>query len=199
MLYTLDGVGLETESDTWWVAPIAVVIGRVRLEPEAAVWWGAVLRGDNEPITVGRGSNVQDNVTVHVPEAGLTDIGEDVTIGHGAVLEGCVVEQGALIGMNAVLMDDVELGEGCIVGALSFLRAASVWPARKVIAGNPAKVIKEVSDEMLAWKTEGTKLYQRLPSELHATLTPCEPLREVPTDRPPITTRYSTWKERSSE
>jgi carbonic anhydrase/acetyltransferase-like protein (isoleucine patch superfamily) len=95
--------------------------------------------------------------------------------------------------MNAVLMDNVILGEECIVGALAFVPADSVWPRRQLIVGNPARAIKEVSDEMIAWKTEGTRLYQSLPAELHATLIPCEPLREVPTDRTPITVRYRTW------
>jgi carbonic anhydrase/acetyltransferase-like protein (isoleucine patch superfamily) len=95
--------------------------------------------------------------------------------------------------MNAVLMDNVVLGEECIVGALAFLPADSVWEARKVIVGNPAKAIKEVSDEMIGWKTEGTRLYQQLPAQLHATLTPCEPLREMPVDREPISAQYRTW------
>ncbi|MCB0786195.1 MAG: gamma carbonic anhydrase family protein, partial [Flavobacteriales bacterium] len=99
-----------------------------------------------------------------------------------------------LVGMNAVLMDDVELGEGCIVGALAFLPEGSRWEPRKVIVGNPARVVKEVSDEMLAWKTKGTALYQALPAELHATLKEVEPLRKVPDDRPPITGEYLSWK-----
>ena len=130
-------------------------------------------------------------VTVRLEEA--------AHIGHGAIIHGAHIGRNCLIGMNAVLMDNVELGDECVVGALSFLRAGSIWPTRKVIVGNPAKIVKDVTDEMVAWKTEGTRLYQALPAELHATLKPCEPLREVPADRPPITVRYATWKERSGE
>jgi carbonic anhydrase/acetyltransferase-like protein (isoleucine patch superfamily) len=100
-----------------------------------------------------------------------------------------------MVGMNAVLMDRVELGDECIVGALAFLPADSVWERRKVIVGNPARAVKDVSDAMIKWKTEGTKLYQGLPKELHATLEACEPLREVPADRPPISANYRTWNE----
>jgi carbonic anhydrase/acetyltransferase-like protein (isoleucine patch superfamily) len=97
--------------------------------------------------------------------------------------------------MNAVLMDRVELGEGCIVGALAFLAGDTIWEPRKVIVGNPARAVKNVSDDMLAWKTAGTKLYQALPAELWATLEECEPLREVPADRPSLTAKYRTWNE----
>ncbi|HRP00114.1 MAG TPA: gamma carbonic anhydrase family protein, partial [Flavobacteriales bacterium] len=103
------------------------------------------------------------------------------------------VGRNCLVGMNAVLMDNVVLGHECIVGALSFLPADSVWEPRQVIVGNPARVVKAVSADMIAWKTEGTRLYQQLPAELHASLQPCEPLREVPADRPPITVNYRTW------
>jgi len=119
---------------------------------------------------------------------------EGAHIGHGAIVHGAHVGRNCLVGMNAVLMDDVELGEGCIVGALAFLPEGSRWEPRKVIVGNPARVVKEVSDEMLAWKTKGTALYQALPAELHATLKEVEPLREVPADRPAITGEYLSWK-----
>jgi len=102
------------------------------------------------------------------------------------------------VGMNAVLMDNVVLGDECIVGALSFLPADSVWAPRKVVVGNPARVVKEVSDAMIAWKTEGTRLYQQLPAELHATLRECEPLREADRSKPPVTAQYRTWNETRS-
>jgi carbonic anhydrase/acetyltransferase-like protein (isoleucine patch superfamily) len=115
-------------------------------------------------------------------------------IGHGAIIHGATIGPNCLVGMNAVIMDDVQLGEGCIVGALAFLPEGSIWEARQVIVGNPAKAVKAVSDEMLAWKSEGTRLYQSLPAQLHATLKPCEPLREVDRSKPPITAAYGTWK-----
>ena len=155
---------------------------------------GAALRGDWGEIVVKDGCNVQENCTIHMFPGVKVVLHEGAHIGHGAVVHGATIGRNCLVGMNAVVMDDVQLGDGCIVGALSFLPEGSIWEARKVIVGNPARVVKDVSDEMLAWKTEGTKLYQRLPAELHATLKECEPLREVDRSKPPITADYSTWK-----
>ncbi len=154
---------------------------------------GAAIRGDWGGIVIEDGCNVQENCTIHMFPGVKVVLHPGAHIGHGAIIHGATIGANCLVGMNAVLMDNVVLGEGCIVGALSFLPADSTWEARKVIVGNPARVVKEVSDDMLAWKTEGTKLYQQLPAELHATLKPCEPLREVDKSRPPITARYQTW------
>src|SRR5215213_591379 len=110
MLYTLDDVGLETESEEWWVAPTAVLVGRVRLEHEAAVWWGAVLRGDNELITVGRGSNVQDNCVCHTDPGHPLVIGPNVTVGHMAVLHGCTIGEGTLVGIGAIVLNGAKVG-----------------------------------------------------------------------------------------
>ena len=114
------------------------------------------------------------------------------------VIHGAHVGRNCLVGMNAVLMDNVVLGEECIVGALAFLPADSVWERRKVIVGNPAKVIKDVSDAMIEWKTRGTALYQQLPAELQATLKACEPLRKIPKGRQPINVNYKTWNQSRS-
>jgi phenylacetic acid degradation protein len=110
-------------------------------------------------------------------------------------VHGAQVGRNALVGMNSVLMDDAEIGEGCIIGALTFVPAAMKIPARKVVVGNPAKIVKDVSDEMLNWKTEGTKLYQQLPAELYASLKECEPLREIEPNRPRQQDLYKTWKQ----
>lgn len=198
MLYEFNGYRPVVHTSAF-VHPQAAVTGNVIIGRDVYIGPGAALRGDWGEIIISDRCNVQENCTIHMFPGVTVLLEEAAHIGHGAIIHGAHIGRNCLIGMNAVVMDNVELGEGCIVGALSFLRAASVWPARKVIAGNPAKVIKDVTDEMLAWKTDGTKLYQQLPAELHATLKPCEPLREVPADRPPITARYSTWKERSGE
>ena len=116
-------------------------------------------------------------------------------IGHGAIIHGATIGKNSLVGMNAVIMDNAVIGDECIVGALSFVKANEVFKNRGVIVGNPAKKIKEVSDEMLAWKTEGTSLYQQLPKDLHASLIPCEPLTEIPADRKIQNTAYKTWNE----
>ncbi|MEP6846919.1 MAG: DapH/DapD/GlmU-related protein, partial [Panacibacter sp.] len=103
------------------------------------------------------------------------------------------IGKNCLIGMNAVVMDNVVLGDECIVGALSFIKAEEIFGARSLIVGNPAKKIKEVSDEMIAWKTDGTKLYQALPAEMNAYWKECEPLREVPEERPAQEMLYQLW------
>jgi len=115
-------------------------------------------------------------------------------VGHGAVIHGATLGKNCLIGMNSVIMDDVEIGDECIIGALSFLPANMVVPNRSLVVGNPAKVIKEVSDEMIAWKTEGTKLYQTLPHECHASLLPCDPLVEIDKNRPVQQKKYFKWE-----
>jgi carbonic anhydrase/acetyltransferase-like protein (isoleucine patch superfamily) len=119
-------------------------------------------------------------------------------IGHGAIIHGARIGANALVGMNAVVMDNAVVGAGCVVGALCFVPAGMVIPERKVVVGNPAKIVKDVSDEMLQWKSEGTALYQALPAQLHATLTACEPLRAVPADRASQSSTYKTWGETKS-
>ncbi|HEY0977374.1 MAG TPA: transferase hexapeptide repeat family protein [Flavobacteriales bacterium] len=179
-----------------FVHPQAVVTGNVIIGRQVYIGPGAALRGDWGEIIVEDGCNVQENCTVHMFPGVTVRLMEGAHIGHGAIIHGATVGRNCLVGMNAVLMDRVVLGDGCIVGALSFLAADSVWEARKVIVGNPARAVKDVSDGMLAWKTEGTALYQALPAELYQSLEACEPLREVPADRPPITGEYRTWNER---
>ncbi|HMN05363.1 MAG TPA: transferase hexapeptide repeat family protein [Flavobacteriales bacterium] len=178
-----------------YVHPQAVVTGNVIIGKDVYIGPGAALRGDWGEIIVEDGCNVQENCTVHMFPGVTVRLEAGAHIGHGAIIHGAHVGRNCLVGMNAVVMDRVVLGEGCIVGALAFLPADSVWEARKVIVGNPARAVKDVSDAMLAWKTEGTKLYQALPAELQGTLEPCEPLREVPADRPSISARYRTWNE----
>ena len=119
---------------------------------------------------------------------------EAAHIGHGAVIHGSTIGRNVLVGMNAVVMDHVVVGNECIIGALSFVTEGMVIPDRKVVVGNPAKIIKDVSDEMIEWKTRGTNLYRELPHALYETLRPCEPLREMPADRPKQQDIYKTWK-----
>lgn len=178
-----------------FVHPQAAVTGNVIIGRDVYIGPGAALRGDWGEIVVKEGCNVQENCTIHMFPGIKVVLEAGAHIGHGAIIHGAHVGRNCLVGMNAVLMDNVELGEECIVGALAFLPADSIWERRKVIVGNPAKAVKDVSDEMIAWKTEGTRLYQGLPAQLHATLRECEPLREVDKSRPPITAAYATWKQ----
>jgi len=180
---------------TAYIHPQAAVTGNVIIGRDVYIGPGAAVRGDWGGIMIADGCNVQENCTIHMFPGITVRLEEGAHIGHGAIIHGAHVGRNCLVGMNAVLMDHVVLGEECVVGALAFLPAESVWERRKVIVGNPARVVKDVSEEMLSWKTEGTRLYQRLPAELHATLKECEPLREVPKDRAPITVDYRTWGE----
>ncbi|MCB0765247.1 MAG: transferase hexapeptide repeat family protein [Flavobacteriales bacterium] len=194
MIYAFNGYRPVVHPSAF-VHPQAAVTGNVIIGRNVYIGPGAALRGDWGEIIIGDGCNVQENCTVHMFPGVTVRLEEDAHIGHGAIIHGAHIGRNCLVGMNAVLMDNVVLGAECVVGALSFLKADSTWPARKVIVGNPARVVKEVTDEMIAWKTEGTRLYQSLPKELFDTLEPCEPLREVPADREPITVRYRTWNE----
>jgi phenylacetic acid degradation protein len=194
MLYEFDGYRPVVHPSAF-VHPQAAVTGNVVIGADVYIGPGAALRGDWGEIVVKDGCNVQENCTIHMFPGVKVVLHRGAHIGHGAIIHGATIGRNCLVGMNAVLMDNVVLGDECIVGALSFLPAESIWEARKVIVGNPAKVIKEVSDEMLAWKTEGTKLYQGLPAQLHTTLERVRALREVDTSRPPITGRYKTWNE----
>lgn len=195
MIYAFNG-HLPVVHPSAFVHPQAAVTGQVIIGRDVYIGPGAALRGDWGRIIVEDGCNVQENCTVHMFPGVTVHLEEGAHIGHGAIIHGAHVGRNCLVGMNAVLMDRVTLGEGCIVGALAFLPADTVWEARKVIVGNPARAVKEVSDEMLAWKTEGTKLYQALPAELHATLQACEPLREIPADLPAMdAAAYRTWNE----
>ena len=115
-------------------------------------------------------------------------------IGHGAVIHGATIGDNVLVGMNAVVMDDCEIGANSIVGALCFIPANTIIAERKVVVGNPAKVVKDVSDEMIDWKSKGTALYQKLPNDCMHGLKECEPLREIPADRPKQENAYKTWK-----
>ena len=147
MRYGLDGVFPETEGEDFWIAPTAVLIGRVRLLAGASVWWGAVLRGDNEPITVGRGSNVQDNCVLHTDPGFPLTIGPDVTVGHLAVLHGCTVGEGSLIGIGAVVLNGAKIGRNCLIAAKALIPEGKEIPDNALVMGAPGKVVGEVRPE----------------------------------------------------
>lgn len=182
-----------------FVHPNATVTGNVVIGRDVYIGPGAAIRGDWEGVVIEDGCNVQENCTIHMFPGVTVVLERGAHIGHGAIVHGARIGENALVGMNAVVMDSAVVGAGCIVGALCFVPAGMQIPPRKVVVGNPAKIVKEVSDEMLAWKTEGTAVYQALPARLHASLRPCEPLRAVPdvASRPPMT-NYKTWTETQS-
>ena len=179
-----------------FIHPNATVTGNVVIGRDVYVGPGAAIRGDWGEIIIDDGYNVQENCTIHMFPGTTTRLEPSAHIGHGAVIHGATIRRNALVGMNAVVMDNAEVGEECIVGALCFIREGMIIPRRKIVVGNPAKIVKDVSDEMAAWKTKGTELYQSLPRHLYETLKPCEPLREIPEDRPPMEASYKTWQSR---
>jgi phenylacetic acid degradation protein len=160
---------------TSFVHPQAAVTGNVVIGKHCYIGPGAALRGDWGQIIIEDGCNVQENCTVHMFPGVTVLLKEGAHIGHGAIIHGATIGKNCLIGMNAVVMDNVLLGDECIVGALSFIKADEIFTARSLIVGNPAKRIKEVSEEMIAWKTEGTKLYQQLPEAMALHWKECEP------------------------
>ncbi len=178
-----------------FVHPQATVVGNVVIGKKVYIGPQAVLRGDWGGIVIEDGCNVQENCTVHMFPGVTVRLKEGAHIGHGAVIHGAVIGQNSLVGMNSVIMDRVFIGSECIIGALAFIKADTEIPARSLVVGNPGKVVKKVSDEMIAWKTEGTRLYQRLPADLKAQLTVCNPLTEIPEDQPEQEVLYQTWKE----
>ena len=177
-----------------FVHPLAAVTGNVVIGKHVYIGPGAAIRGDWGGIVIEDGCNVQENCTIHMFPGCTVHLHESAHIGHGAIIHGAVIGRNSLVGMNAVLMDEVEIGEECIVGALCFLKNNEKIPRRSLVVGNPGKVIREVSDEMIAWKTEGTRLYQQLPAECRASLRPCEPLREEPAGRKAQPAVYKIWK-----
>ncbi len=178
-----------------FIHPNATVTGNVIIGKDVYIGPGAVIRGDWGEIIIEDGCNVQENCTIHMFPGITVTLKESAHIGHGAIIHGANIGRNTLVGMNAVVMDNVEVGDECVIGALCFVPADMKIPNRSVVVGNPAKIVKEVSDKMLDWKTEGTKLYQSLPAELYRSLKEVEPLREIPKDRKSQSAKYKTWNE----
>jgi phenylacetic acid degradation protein/carnitine operon protein CaiE len=192
MIYEFKGF-IPVVHPTAFVHPQAVVTGNVIIGKDVYIGPGAALRGDWGGIIVEDGCNVQENCTVHMFPGITVRLEEGAHIGHGAVIHGAQIGRNSLIGMNSVIMDEVEIGEECIVGALSFVKAGEKIPRRSLLAGNPAKILKEVSDDMIAWKTQGTRLYQSLPADCRESLREIAPLSEIPQNRPSQTVLFETW------
>lgn len=195
MIYSFNGY-IPVVHPSSFIHPQAVVTGNVIIGKDVYVGPGAALRGDWGEIIIEDGCNVQENCTIHMFPGVTVHLYESAHIGHGAVIHGATIGRNVLVGMNAVIMDRAKIGDHCIIGALTFVPADMQIQERKVVVGNPAKIIKEVSEEMTAWKTAGTKLYQQLPGELFNTLKACNPLTELPANRPKQQAVYKTWNEK---
>lgn len=165
MLYEFNGNRPLVDASAF-VHPQAAVTGNVVIGKNVYIGPGAAIRGDWGRIVIEDGCNVQENCTIHMFPGLEVRLKAGAHVGHGAVVHGATLGRNCLIGMNSVIMDNVEIGDECIVGALCFIKAEEKIPARSVVVGNPGKVVKQVSDEMIKWKTEGTKLYQGLPEEM---------------------------------
>jgi phenylacetic acid degradation protein/carnitine operon protein CaiE len=194
MFYSFKGF-TPVVHESSFVHPLAAVTGNVIIGKNCYIGPGAALRGDWGGIVIEDGCNIQENCIIHMFPGITVLLKESSHVGHGAIIHGACIGKNCLVGMNCVIMDNVELGDECIIGALSFIKEGEKIPGRSLVAGNPAKIIKPVSDEMIAWKTKGTELYQQLPKEMFQFFQPCEPLREIPTDRPKQEILYKNWNE----
>jgi len=194
MFYSFKGF-IPVVHPSSFVHPQASVTGNVIIGKDVYIGPGAAIRGDWGGIVIEDGCNVQENCTVHMFPGIVISLMEGAHIGHGAIVHGANIGKNVLVGMNSVLMDEAEIGDESIIGAMTFVPAKTIIPARSLVVGNPGKVIKQVSDEMLGWKTKGTRLYQSLPKECFDFLRSCEPLQEIPSDRPSQESLYETWKQ----
>ncbi len=159
MKYTLDGIAPEVGQGVW-IAPSATVIGKVVLEDLANVWFGAVLRGDTEEIRVGVGSNVQENCVLHTDTGYPLVVGRNCTIGHSAILHGCTIGDGSLVGMGATVLNGAKIGKGCMIGAGALVTENKVIPDGTLVLGRPAKVTRELGPEELAKLLAGAAHYR---------------------------------------
>ncbi len=159
-LYMLDGQSVDTPpSGSFWVAPNAILLGKVKLEEDASIWFGAILRGDNELITVGARSNVQDGSVLHTDPGFPLTIGEDCTIGHMAMLHGCTIGRGSLVGIGSIIMNGAKIGEECVIGAGALVPEGKEIPPRSMVLGSPGKVVRQLSDEDVQRFGRGVQRY----------------------------------------
>lgn len=193
-VYSIDGV-TPVIHPTSFVHPSAVLIGDVIVGPDCYIAPCASLRGDFGRIVIGRGANIQDNCIVHGFPERDTVVEDEGHIGHGAVLHCCRIGRNALVGMNAVVMDMAEVGESAIVAAMAFVKAGMVVPARTLVAGIPARIVRELTEKELAWKVDGTALYQQLAQRAFASMRETEALTEVEAGRKRIVLSGETGKE----
>ena len=171
MLYSLDG-RRPTTGERTFVAPGAAVIGDVTLGEDVSVWFNAVLRGDNDAIVIGAGSNVQDGAVLHVDPGFPIRIGEDVTVGHQATVHGCTIGDGSLVGMNAVVLNGAVIGRECLIGANALVTEGTQVPDRSLVLGSPAKVVRSLSDEAVETMRAGARSYVEKIARYGARLAP---------------------------
>ena len=194
MIYEFNGYK-PVIHESAFIHELAVITGNVIIGEKVYIGPGAAIRGDWGQIIIKNGCNVQENCTIHCFPGKSVLLNEAAHIGHGAVVHGASIGSNTLIGMNSVIMDGAEVGDECIVGALCFIKGEMKIPNRKLVVGSPAIIKKNVSDDMIAWKSNGTKLYQGLPEDCYNSLRECEPLREVPESILKQKANFKPWKE----
>ena len=192
--YEFEGIK-PVAHESSFIHPLAAVTGNVIIGKDVYVGPGAAIRGDWGKIIIEDGCNVQENCTIHMFPGVTVLLKIGAHIGHGAIIHGATIGINCLVGMNAVIMDGAILGDECIVGALTFIKAKEIIPSRSMVVGNPSKIVKRVSDEMMDWKTNGTELYQQLPLKMHKSFRECEPLRSDPDSTSVKSSDYRPWKE----
>jgi carbonic anhydrase/acetyltransferase-like protein (isoleucine patch superfamily) len=174
-IYALEGITPEFPAgDDWWVAPNAVLVGRVRLRANASVWFGAVLRGDNDWIEVGENSNVQDNSVIHTDPGQPTTIGANVTIGHKVILHSTTVGDNSLIGMGSTLLNRSRIGRNCLIGANTLIAEGKEIPDNSLVLGSPGRVVRELSEQQVAMLRMSAEIYVRNFRRFRETLTVVE-------------------------
>ncbi|MBK9255921.1 MAG: transferase hexapeptide repeat family protein [Saprospiraceae bacterium] len=193
MIYAFNGY-IPVVHPSSFVHPQANVTGNVIIGKKVYIGPGAVIRGDWGCIDIADGCNVQENCTIHMFPGITVVLEENAHIGHGAIIHGAHIGRNVLIGMNSVIMDEVVIGHDAFIGALSFVKSRQQIEPRTLYAGNPARLIRELTDEMIAWKSEGTALYQNLPEECRNSLYPCEPLTELTDERRVQKKTYTFFK-----
>ena len=174
MIWELDGIAPEIARDAW-IAPDAQIIGRVVIEPGASIWWGAVLRGDNEEIRVGAGSNVQENCVLHTDMGFPLTIGANCTIGHKAMLHGCTIGDGSLIGMGATVLNGAKIGAGSLIGASALVSEGKDIPDRVLVMGAPGRVVRDIDDAQYQGLLDSAARYRANAARFRKGLTPVAP------------------------
>lgn len=194
MIYSFKGY-IPVVHESSFVHPLAAVTGNVIIGKDCYIGPGAAIRGDWGQIILEDGVNVQENCTVHMFPGKSITLKESAHIGHGAIIHGANIGRNVLVGMNTVIMDDAVIGDESIIGAMSFVKAETIIPKRSLVVGNPAKIVKKVSDDMIDWKTKGTRLYQQLPADCNESLKEVEPLRVVPKNLKTQESFYDTLRD----
>ena len=159
MIYSLGDKTFSTESDDYYVTDSADLIGAVHLGNKASVWWNAVLRADNEPITVGDNTNIQDGSVLHTDPGFPMDIGANVSVGHMCMLHGCTIGEGSLIGIGSVVLNGAKIGKNCLIGANSLITEGKEIPDNSLVMGSPGKVIREVNEDAIAMMAHNIESY----------------------------------------